>query len=104
MRIATSNKFVLIAVIAVLISVISGCSDGTKAISPPQRPAPDAININTASLSELTQIPYVGERTAERIVAYRETNGPFRRPEDLLLVQGISDERFRRIRHLIRTE
>jgi competence protein ComEA len=66
--------------------------------------ATDALNINTATAEELTAIPNIGEKLAVRIVEFRETNGRFQRPEDLLLVPGISDKRFREIRHMIRTE
>jgi competence protein ComEA len=66
--------------------------------------AEDAININTASAAELQSIPFIGEKLAQRIVEFREANGPFRRPEHLMLVQGISDMRFRQIRRLVRVE
>jgi len=64
----------------------------------------ETVNINTASLEELTRIPFIGEKLAAAIVTHRETHGRFRRPEDLLLLDGISDRRFREIRHLIRTD
>ncbi|MEO5859608.1 MAG: helix-hairpin-helix domain-containing protein [Pyrinomonadaceae bacterium] len=63
-----------------------------------------AININTATLDELQRIPHVGEKVAERIIEHRETHGPFRRVEHLMLIQGISDKRFRKIRPLVRVE
>ena len=63
-----------------------------------------AININKANADELEKIPHIGHSLAERIIAHRERNGAFRRPEQLLLVQGISDRRFRELRHLIRVE
>ena len=64
----------------------------------------NAININTATLDELQRIPHVGEKVASKIIEYRETNGPFRRVEHLMLIQGISDKRFRKIRPLVRVE
>jgi competence protein ComEA len=63
-----------------------------------------AININTATLDELQRIPHVGEKVAAKIIGYREINGPFRRVEHLMLIQGISDKRFRKIRPLVRVE
>ena len=66
--------------------------------------AAEAININTAGVDELRRIPNIGENLALKIVEFRETHGPFRRPEHLLLINGISDRRFREIRHLVRTE
>ncbi len=62
------------------------------------------VNINTATVEELEKIPLIGEKLAGRIVEYRETHGSFRKPEHLLLIQGISDTRFRQIRRLVRTE
>jgi competence protein ComEA len=49
------------------------------------------ININMASADALDALPGVGEVTANRIISYRETNGPFRSVDDLVLIQGISD-------------
>lgn len=66
--------------------------------------APDAVNINEASVEELELIPHIGRSMALKIIEHRETNGPFTRPEHLILIQGISDKRFRKIRHLIRVE
>ena len=65
---------------------------------------PYAVNINTASPAELQKIPHIGEILAAKIVAYRETHGPFRRVEHLMLIDGISDKRFRKIRPLVRIE
>jgi len=62
----------------------------------------ETININTATTEELQRIPYVGERMAEAIIEHREKFGAFRRPEHLILLNGFSDERFRKVRHLIR--
>ena len=64
----------------------------------------ESININTAGLDELRRIPHVGTSIAEKIIEHREKHGPFKRPEDLMLIQGINDVRYRRIRHLIRVE
>jgi len=47
------------------------------------------ININTASVEELTQLKRVGPRYAEKIVAFRDENGPFKTVEELVNVPGI---------------
>ena len=54
----------------------------------------ETININTANIEELTQLNRVGEKYAERIVAYRTENGPFEAPEDIMLVAGIGEKTF----------
>ena len=52
------------------------------------------VNVNTAAAEELARLPGVGEALAERIIAYREENGPFRRAEDLMKVKGIGEGKF----------
>jgi competence protein ComEA len=47
------------------------------------------ININKASVSELAQLKRVGLKYAERIVEFRNKNGPFKKPEDIMKVKGI---------------
>jgi competence protein ComEA len=95
-------------VFAATVLIVGGCSapsDGVISSSAPDQIVnAEAVNINTASAAELQSIPHVGERLAERIIEYRTTHGPFRKPEHLMLVQGISDKRFRQIRAMIRTE
>ncbi|MFN8516075.1 MAG: ComEA family DNA-binding protein [Thermomicrobiales bacterium] len=49
------------------------------------------INVNTASATELEQLPGVGAKIAQDIVAYRAANGPFANAADLAKVSGISD-------------
>ena len=63
-----------------------------------------AININTTSAGELQKIPYIGEKLAAQIVEHRERYGPFRTAESLILIPGISDSRFRKIRELVRVD
>jgi len=50
------------------------------------------VNINTASVEELTQLQKVGPKTAERIVTYRNDNGPFKTVDDLKNVKGVGDK------------
>jgi competence protein ComEA len=50
------------------------------------------ININKASVEELTQLKNVGDKFAQRIVEYREKNGPFKTPADIMKVKGIGSK------------
>ena len=55
------------------------------------------VNINTAGVEELDELPGVGEATARAIVEDRETNGPFSTPEDLMRVSGIGEKKFAKL-------
>lgn len=56
------------------------------------------VDINTATAQELTTIKGIGAKTAEKIVAYREANGPFKSVDDLTKVSGIKEKRLDKIR------
>jgi len=62
------------------------------------------LNINTASASELEALPGIGPVLAERIVAYRDANGPFATASDILEVSGIGDVTFANLEAHIMTE
>jgi competence ComEA-like helix-hairpin-helix protein len=76
--------------------------------SPASLPAisqqPKRININTASAQELETLPGIGRAFAERIIEHRNKYGPFRKPEHLIIMRGISDKRFQNLRDLITVE
>jgi len=60
------------------------------------------VNINTASVEELDQrLPGIGPALAQRIVDYRQKNGRFTKPEDIMEVSGIGEKRYEQIRDLI---
>lgn len=59
------------------------------------------VNINKATASELTNIPGVGQSTAEKIVAYREENGKFSSIEDIQKVSGIGSAKYQNIKDYI---
>ena len=52
------------------------------------------LDLNTATAAELTELPGIGEKLAERIVAYREANGPFTSVEEIMEVDGIGEGKF----------
>ena len=62
------------------------------------------ININTASIEELTQLQGIGDEYAKGIVEYRELHGLFTKPEDIMNVKGIGQVTFEKIKDLIVVE
>lgn len=65
-----------------------------RATQAPQRP----VNLNTATVTELMQLPRIGQKTAERIVAFRKQHGGFQRPEELMNVKGIGEKSYARLK------
>lgn len=59
------------------------------------------VNINTASLSELTTLNGIGESRAKDIISYREKNGPFKSIEEIKNVSGIGEATFAQIKENI---
>ena len=51
------------------------------------------VNINTATLQELTMLPGIGNSVAQKIIDYRTENGPFKTPEELINVKGIGSQK-----------
>ena len=64
----------------------------------------ELVNINTASLAELDTLPGIGPTTAQKIIDYREQNGPFLAKEDIINVSGVGPGTFERIKDLITVE
>ena len=62
------------------------------------QPAPSGVvNINTADAAQLALLPRVGEKAAQRIIAYRTEHGPFKKATDLMQVKGFGAKTFERL-------
>ena len=59
------------------------------------------VNVNTDDIWSLQELPGIGEALAQRIVSYREQNGPFSCAEDLLQVDGIGEKKLAQFADLI---
>lgn len=70
----------------------------TLALAWPSFAATGKVNVNTASPEQLELLPRVGPALAARIVEYRERNDGFQAPEDLMLVRGIGEASFARMK------
>lgn len=62
------------------------------------------ININKATVDELSTLKRIGPSYAQRIVDYRNENGPFQKPEDIMNVRGIGLKTFEANKDIITCE
>lgn len=70
-----------------------------------QKAVSDAkVNINTASKAELMKLDGIGPAVAEKIIEYRKTHGPFKKPEDIRKIQGIGKALWEKNREMITVE
>lgn len=78
---------------------------GEAADIPPLRAAQSGtLNINTAGLAALEELPGIGPALAQRIIDYRQAHGPFSQVDDLQAVEGIGPSILDEIRDLITTK
>jgi competence protein ComEA len=75
------------------IPVVGGQTGGDGAGS-----AIGVVNINTATVTQLDELPGVGPATAAAIVEYRSAKGPFRSVEQLIDVPGIGEAKLAALR------
>lgn len=70
-----------------LMALLALASQALAAKNPPAAP----VNINTASVEQLMEVPGIGQAKAQAIVAYRQSQ-PFKSTEELTNVKGIGDK------------
>ena len=94
-------SLILAALVAAVPSVQAG--QGAARARSPQGAAKPAVvvNLNTATAAELEKLPGIGAKTAARIVEYRQKKGPFKKPEELMNVQGIGEKSFLKLKSQI---
>jgi competence protein ComEA len=70
----------------------------TPASAPrPKPPAPDALDLNAATVDQLAMLPGIGRGAAARVIAHREANGPFHTVHGLAEVEGFDVARVNRV-------
>ncbi len=81
--------------LAVVSLVLSHTAFAKK--TPPAHP----IDLNTATVKQLEQLPGVGPTTAKAIVEFRTKTGRFQRVTDLLVIRGVSESKLKKMRPYI---
>jgi competence protein ComEA len=88
----------LVALAALLASQSQAQTTRTRTIEPTADKPTVQVNLNTATVADLQQLPGVGAKVAARIVDYRQKQGPFKRIEELMNIQGIGEKSFLKLR------
>ncbi|HXU38044.1 MAG TPA: helix-hairpin-helix domain-containing protein [Blastocatellia bacterium] len=100
-------RIILIALMAITLSSCKAHRDGSNDSSSQKQVAQasvsqsqshkQCVNLNAATARELKDLPGIGEVMAQRIIDYRDRHGSFRRTEDVIIIQGISEKKYRAI-------
>jgi len=92
---------IAIALVFVLALASVAAAPGSVAAPVPARSAASEarpVDLNTADSAALESIPGIGKSLSQRIVAFREKNGPFATVDDLLKVQGVGEKSIQKLR------
>lgn len=97
------NALALSLIVCLTVTVAVGAQESTPRTQAPKASAAAAstVNINTATPAQLQKLPGIGAATATRIVEYRQKNGPFKKPEELMNIRGIGEKSFLKLKPLI---
>lgn len=79
-----------------------GRRGGVASVSSPASAQGEPVDLNRATAAELESLPGVGPVLAERILAWRDRNGPFPGVDALLEVSGVGPATLERLRSRIR--
>ena len=79
----------------------SGAPFGPGQAQEQTAPSKPTVNLNTATLDQLTTLPGIGQKTAELIIEYRSKSGGFKKIEELMNVKGIGEKTFLKLKPLV---
>ena len=80
---------------------VAAAARSARSAPPPRRAVTFPLDLNSARLDELMELPGIGEKLAQRVVEYRKSQGGFRSVDDLRKVRGIGEKRMERLRPLV---
>ncbi len=90
------RKSQLIAFVALFILSLTSAAFANEAAAPVASPS-GVVNINTAEVAQLSNLPRVGQKAAQRIVDYRRDHGAFKKTSDLMQVKGFGAKSFEKL-------
>lgn len=93
-QIVTALVLVLTLAGATAAPISAASSAAAKPAASEARP----IDLNTADTATLESVPGIGKSLSQRIVAFRDKNGPFQSVDDLLKVQGVGEKSIQKLR------
>jgi competence protein ComEA len=98
-----SRPRIVTAVAVLFVLSLAAALPGSVRAAAPPKPAAAAsearpIDLNTADSTALEAVPGIGKSLSQRIVAFRDKNGPFQSVDDLLKVQGVGEKSIQKLR------
>ncbi|HZM87746.1 MAG TPA: helix-hairpin-helix domain-containing protein [Blastocatellia bacterium] len=106
------NLFIL----SLLLLTVASCKSGesatnTHSVAPANQSEKTAVaqsdknqpcvNLNIATADDLIKLPGIGEGMAKKIIDYRAQHGQFRRRQDIIIIDGFSEKKYRDIAEMI---
>jgi competence protein ComEA len=89
-------------IVAVGVAIVLALASTAVPVLAAAEKAAVPVDVNQASAEELTTLPGIGEKLAQRIVAYREQHGGFKSVEELMNVKGIGERNLQKLEDLVR--
>jgi len=98
-RFILSSLFVICLTLFLGATIVS--SQGNEEMMDKKEMMMEKVNINTADMEQLMQLPGVGEGTARKIIDYRNSNGQFKTVDQIKSIPGIGDKKYEKMKDLL---